>query len=416
MTSVAVRPGWLPVGRGHYPGWWQVAFAAAAMVATLPGRTQGLGLVTEPLLRDLALSPVAYAQLNLWATLLGAGFCLASGRLLDRHGARAVLTGLLAALGLTVCVMSQAASVPALTACLVLTRGLGQSALSAASIALVGQWFGRRLAPAMALFSVLLSVGFMTAFPTVEWLVRDAGWRSAWLLVGLAVLALAPLAAALVRRSAAAAGLADEEFSLPDHGGGGDAEGWTPGAALRTPAFWIVGLCSAVYLLVASGIGLFNERILAELGFGREVYGRALAVTAVTALAGNFLAGRLGERHSPRVLLAAAMALLAAGLLALPHLRTPGQVYGQAVMMGVAGGFVTVLFFAFWSRHYGRRCLGQIQGAAQMLTVVGSALGPLVLAAGHAAEGSHAGVFRGLAAGVAGLALLAAVMPLPGRR
>ena len=27
--------------------------AAAAMVGTLPGRTQGLGLITEPLLRDL---------------------------------------------------------------------------------------------------------------------------------------------------------------------------------------------------------------------------------------------------------------------------------------------------------------------------------------------------------------------------
>ena len=34
-------------------GWVMLLLAAAAMVGTLPGRTQGLGLVTEPLIADL---------------------------------------------------------------------------------------------------------------------------------------------------------------------------------------------------------------------------------------------------------------------------------------------------------------------------------------------------------------------------
>src|SRR4051812_40445334 len=74
-----------------YYGWACVAAAALAMVATLPGRTMGLGLITEPLLRDLGLSRTAYGNINLGATLLGAGFGLAAGRLLDRTGARGVL-------------------------------------------------------------------------------------------------------------------------------------------------------------------------------------------------------------------------------------------------------------------------------------------------------------------------------------
>ena len=65
--------------------------AAAAMVGTLPGRTQGLGLVTEPLLADLQIGRVDYAQLNLWATLIGAAGALGIGRFLDRFGSRAVL-------------------------------------------------------------------------------------------------------------------------------------------------------------------------------------------------------------------------------------------------------------------------------------------------------------------------------------
>src|SRR5438876_669553 len=86
-------------GPSLYYGWVCVVAAALAMVATLPGRTMGLGLVTEPLLRDLGLSRTTYGAINLWATLLGAGFGLAGGRLVDRVGARGVLTGLALLLG-----------------------------------------------------------------------------------------------------------------------------------------------------------------------------------------------------------------------------------------------------------------------------------------------------------------------------
>ena len=63
-----------------------VVVAAVIMLATLPGRTQGLGLITEPMLRDLQLDRVAYANINLWATLLGAAICLPIGRVLDSLG------------------------------------------------------------------------------------------------------------------------------------------------------------------------------------------------------------------------------------------------------------------------------------------------------------------------------------------
>jgi hypothetical protein len=38
--------------------------------------------------------------------------------------------------------------------------------------------------------------------------------------------------------------------------------------------------------------------------------------------------------------------------------------------MGLAGGFVIVIFFSFWSRAFGRAHLGKIQGVAQAPTVL----------------------------------------------
>ena len=85
-------PNATPARSGVYPGWANLALAALAMVGTLPGRTQGLGLVTEPLIADLHIDRVSFAAINLWATLIGSLFCLPCGRLVDRLGSRAGLT------------------------------------------------------------------------------------------------------------------------------------------------------------------------------------------------------------------------------------------------------------------------------------------------------------------------------------
>ena len=154
----------------------------------------------------------------------------------------------------------------------------------------------------------------------------------------------------------------------------------TLGEALRSPAFWVFALASSVYGLVASGIGLLNESILVERGFTPDIYYQALAVTAITGLFGNFAAGALAGRTSLRSILVTALLVLAAGLAALAHVSTAAHVMAQAVAMGVAGGFIMVVFFSFWGRAYGRAHLGRIQGAAQTMTVVASAVGPLFLA------------------------------------
>src|SRR3954465_8954806 len=68
--------------------WLLILTAAVVMLGTLPGRTQGLGLITEPLTRDLGLDRVSFANINLWATLVGSVFCFPAGWLFDRYGLR----------------------------------------------------------------------------------------------------------------------------------------------------------------------------------------------------------------------------------------------------------------------------------------------------------------------------------------
>jgi len=324
------------------------------------------------------------------------------------------------ALGIVVVVMAHVTTFSSLAIAVTLTRGLGQSALSVISIAMVGHWFVRRIDKAMAIYSIVLSIGFIMAFPAVGAMVRFWGGARAWLVVGLGLgLGRAPAGWLLARRG-------PEELGLSVDGEGADQphpphqphppcppDGFTWQQAIGTPAFWLFGIGAALYGLVASGIGLFNESILAERGFGADVYYQTLIVTAMTALVGNFGGGWLATRVSLPRLLAVSLFVLSAGLVALPFVTTVAQVMAWATAMGLGGGLVMVLFFSVWPRAYGRKHLGFIQGAAQAMTVLASAVGPLLLAWCVEWTGSYAGMFYLLAGLIGFTAIVSSVTRLP---
>src|SRR5207245_3124063 len=130
-------------------------------------------------------------------------------------------------------------------------------------------------------------------------------------------------------------------------------------------------------------------------------------------LAANLAAGFLATRVRLGVLLAAGLVIQGGALACFPFVSTLVEVYAYAAAMGAAGGVLTVVFFTVWRQAFGPAHLGQIQGAAQLLTVLASAAGPLVLAAGQRAYGSYAPVVQNLAAVAAAFALVALPVPLP---
>lgn len=431
VAEPAPRVGPARPGRGA--AYAHAGVAAAAMVCTLPGRTHGLGLITEPLLADLHLDRVPFAALNFWATLIGAALCIPCGWLLDRVGIRPVLAGTLFTLGAVVLLMSRvpadAAStldLPALEvftvrglewspvpgglfALVLLTRGLGQSALSVVSLALVGRAGGRRAGPVIGVYSFLVAVGFMMAFGAVKVALEhfEVGWRGLWAGIGFCLL-VAGAAAALLARTPTPPPDID---AVPDADGGD----YTLGRALLTPAFWAFGLSASFYGLVVSGLSLFNQSVLEERQFGRDVFLTITAVSPMIGLIANLVTGWLATRFRLGTLSAAALILQTAALAVFPYVTELWQVYLYAAVIGVAGGMMTVIFFTAWVQLYGPRFLGQIQGAAQLLTVLASAAGPLALATGHRAAGSYAPVLQGLAVVSAVLAVVCWLVSIPNR-
>lgn len=387
-----------------YYGWINVILAGIAMTATLPGRTHGLGLIAQPLTLDpgLGVDEALFGKLNFWAIILGSAMCIPVGRMIDRFGTRPLLAGVSLALGLSVLGMSYASGVVALFVALVLIRGLGQGALSIVSMALIGKWFTRKLGHAMGVFTVLLAFGFIGSTVGVGEAVKAWGWRPAWAMLGwLLVAGLAPLGWLLARNSPESVGLpvdgqppttARAPLDLPLR------------EALRAPAFWVFTVSMALFNLSWSAITLFNQSILDEHRLGGS-FVKVMAVLVFSGLPTNLIAGWLSTRWPMGRLLAIGMGVMALSLACFPRVTTEPQAMAYSAGLGIAGGIVTVVFFAIYGHAFGRESLGAIQAVAQVVSVFASALGPVLLIELKGRYGSSDPLFLGVAV----LAVIAAV-------
>lgn len=410
--SVPTRQAWIQ--RVLQFGWGTILIGAVAMAATYPGRTHGIGMVTEPLLNDLDLKSddgrVFYASLNLWGTLIGALFCIPAGWLLDRYDRRWILAGNLILLGVSVLWMSYIHTWQELLTGIILTRGFGQSALSVVSLTIVAKSFtSKNLGLAMAFYSILFAPFHLILIKAVGWALTDYqyDWRSIWGCVGLALVALSAIAFFLRRPEPPTR--SNDDIALAPQ----EPLGATLWQALATPAFWLFSVTIALWSMIYSGVALFNVDIFRERGFDQSLYFNVLACVTVVALGAKFFFGWLVNYVPITWLLGACLVSTSASLFGLPFATYEWQAYCYGVGLGIASGSVALLFFATWGKLYGQRDLGRIQGVAQMMTVFASASGPLLISSAKRATTSYALVFHLLAGFVLLMAIAPWLTPLP---
>lgn len=373
--------------------------ASLAMVATLPGRTVGLGLITEQLLVDLGVTRSSYAELNLWATFLGALFLFGTGPALDRS-LRWTTTAVLAAFSGAVFWLAHLPGPGLLLPVLILTRGLGQSSLSLSAVTIVGKSFKKKLSTAMGVFAVTTSLLFVAAIPAVDSLLGQLGWRKVWMILAAVILGISLLVAFLIRDPQAQKSREEDDET---------ATGTPFREALRSPAFWVLTIGIGIYYFAFTGITLFSESLVVSLDFSRDIRNWFLAIIMFSGLASNLCCGWLVQRVLVLNIFGGAMIIFAACLIGFPLASgSIGLIYTVAVALGVGSGAVTVIFFAGFADLFGKRHLGKIQGAAQAMTVASSGTGPLFFARSFESSGSYSSVFFALAP----LALLVGIWAL----
>lgn len=412
-----VKPLPTVAGQGRlFYGWVVVAAAALTYFFSGPGQTFAISMFVDPMLREFGWSRSLFSGAYSAATLAAGALMPGMGRLIDRYGHRNMLAGIVVAFGAACLWFSFVSSPLMLGAGFLLARLLGQGSMTLIPSTLVAQWFDRQRGRALALAALGMPASSAVLPPLNTWFIDHWGWRTSWQLWAVLLWAvMIPVALLLVRNRPD--DLDPEPGHRPPGGAAGvgvaAAESFTLREAMRTRAFWLLLLVTAMPGLVATGLTFHLVSVLGLQGHGPAQAAAIFPIAALAYLPCMLAAGMLAERVPTRLLVAGWLGIQAVSLvwvlLAPPflYLAVLGVLHGVALGLGpIVGGIL-------WVTYFGRRHLGSIQGVAVAAMVVGTSLGPLPFGISYDLTGSYQTILWILLIAETALAALAASIRPP---
>lgn len=297
------------------------------------------------------------------------------GRLFDRSGPRVVYFGGMALLGGSLLAAAFAQQLWQLQLSLGVCLGLGVAFIgNVPNSILLGRWFGKRLPTAMAVLYSATGAGVLIMLPVAQILIDRYGWRDAYQIFALVVLALlVPLLLVPWRLFANGTAHLDktDDQSVID-------EGWTLWRALRNHAFWAL---FSTYFFTAIGMFSISPQVVAYLvdaGFPALQAATAWGFSGVVLLFGmlgiSWLDTLIGRR--PSVLVSYAMSLT--GIVMLWLLQWYPNYWlltGFVVCFGSMIGSRGPLLAATSMKIFRGKRVGTIYGAITIGSGFGSAFG-----------------------------------------
>ncbi len=284
----------MPVTKGDsvkkgtvFYGYWILGAASLICMITVLASLNSFGIFVKPLQSALGWgrTPIM-AGFTVMLALLGLTSPFA-GRLLDRYGARKVMTSGVLIIITGLIVLGRMTSLTHFyLGCALL--GIGSTASGpVGSSYLVSHWFKRRRGMAVGILSGGMSLSGILLVPVMAVYVLPAfGWRSTYFMIAaLCAAILIPLLIFVVRTKPADLGLFPDGIEGAE--GSGEAEdsgsipirGLSPRMALATSAFWFLALS---LILNHTHLGILQSVFphLSDLGFP---IGTVASVTALPA-------------------------------------------------------------------------------------------------------------------------------------
>lgn len=338
------------------------------------GQTYVIALFSGALKAEFALSDGGWGAIFSAATLMTAVLLPFVGRLVDIMPLLHVAVGVLVVYALAALAMAAAAGPVTLLLAVFGLRLCGQGMMSHIALTAMARWFaanrGRAVAVAMLGWPIsetlypLLAAAFLTTI----------GWRLPWVVAAVVILVVfLPLAIALLRQNRTP----QSEGSFEAKAGMGGRE-WTRPEVIRHWSFWAVlpGIVATPLIVTCA---FFHQAQIAEVrGYDLAMIALGFPLFAALSTAATFVAGPLSDRFGPMRLLPYVLLPLTVGLVAI---TAEGGVVLWFVLLGAAAltvGVNDVMNGVVWPTLYGTRHIGAIRSLAGSVSVLATALGPVV--------------------------------------
>lgn len=402
---------------------WKIAFTLAFTETVSWGIVfYAFTVFMTPMESDLGWTRAELTGGYSLALLLMGAMAFPVGVWIDRHGARLLMTvGSVAASGLVIA-WSQVTDIRAFY---LIWAGLGvcmAMILYEPAFAVIATWFRMGRGRALAVITFAAGLASTIFVPLSDLLLRHLGWRSAVLVLGIALLVCTPALHALVlRRRPADLGL------LPDGvtGDASTAQGNVPArqpvdvslrGAVGSPAFWVLTGAFGLSVLASSAIRVHFIPYLTDAGIDSSTAALASGAIGLMQVVGRVAFAPLEARVSSRGMVMGVFGLQTIAMCVLVGAALPGlpmSAFGLLVVLfiitfGASYGAKTLARASILADEYGTAAYGRISSIMALASTVAATAAPVGAGLLYEASGSYDGVVW-IVIGLSGAATLSMV-------
>ncbi len=313
------------------------------------------------------------------------------GRVVDRYGAKQVISAGALIAGLGFVVLTQINNLWQFYFGYVIVgigiTGMGQVSTSA----VVSNWFRKKRGLAIGIMSMGVGGGGFAIAPLVGgYLIPDFGWRVSYMALAIITwVFVIPLALLVIKAKPADMGLYPDGIEAPNTDATVQTPVYSPSGltlkmALATPAFWLIAV--TFFSSTFSHVGIIQSQAphLEDIGFPAATAAAALGTVGLCSAIGKFSFGWLCDRILPKYACSIGIGLQIIMVIVLLNITSssPAAVlWLYAIVFGFGVGSWLPTMSILTSSTFGLASYGAIFGMVSLAQGIGTAIGPLV--AGH---------------------------------
>ena len=361
-----------------------------------------MGVMLKPITEDLGWSRTAVTGALTAGTIVAGLISPIFGRLADRYGPRILVTiGALLVAG-SYFLMASITAIWMLYFAYILGRSMasinlgGVVAMTAAT-----NWFRRKRGRALGLTAMSLPLGGSILVLVAQLIIDGPGWRTVFVLFGIAMLTFVVVPAALILRKRP-----EDMGLLPDGDTAEDIESaktksgseysWTVKQAVRTPALWLLISSAAIGVLANGAVSFHQVAYFTDQGLDTKRAAIALSVFALMGAVSSGMWGFLVERFSERYMAVIAMAVAGVSMIYVQFADTTAEAIIFSAVFGISARGESSLIQMMIAQYYGRNSYGTISSLLSPFQMFGLGFGPLIASVFYDVVGSYDMLFLGL--------------------
>ena len=348
------------------------------------GQTYFIALFGAEIRQEYALSHGSFGLIFSLGTLGSAACLIWTGRKLDDVDLR--LYSVLVVIGLAVAcgVMAGGESVVFLFLALFGLRLCGQGLLGHTSQTAMARYFDSGRGKALSIAGLGHAVA-QALFPTLAVLmIAYVGWRAAWGWYGvLLILVMIPVVLVLlrghsVRHAALTTRLAEAAVHNSEDKTSKIDRQWTLRQVLRNPSFYLVMSNVVAPGMLMTGLMFHQIHMLEVKNWDIAWFAFCFVAYSGFSVLTGLAVGPMIDKYSARRLITFYLAPMGLGMLALVVSDHPAAVLIWFVLSGATSGMHRSVVSAFWAEAYGVLHLGAIRSLVSSISVVGTAISPVL--------------------------------------